>query len=327
MRNSAFAAGADNGSGRGRTRHVPVLVEELMSAIQPRDGGLYADCTFGRGGHALELLRRGGENTRVIALDRDREAVRVGLDLARHDARLSVVHAPFSSLARVAKTCDRQLDAVIFDLGVSSPQIDSADRGFSFRFDGPLDMRMDTGAGESAAEWLAHATQAEIATVLHEYGEERFARRIARALVVARAREAITGTAQLAALVAAAVPARSRRADPGQHPATRSFQAIRIHINQELRELAAGLEQALECLRTGGRLAVVSFHSLEDRQVKRFMRAHARPPLPSRHEPVPHEVAQPRLRLCGKAVRPSDEERARNPRARSAVLRVAEKQA
>lgn len=306
-------------------RHVPVLVDELMRALEPRDGGVYADCTYGRGGHCRALLERGGPRTRVLALDRDPQAVQHAQALARADARLIVVRAPFSRLAAVAGEQGLMFDGVLFDLGISSPQIDEPQRGFSLRGDGPLDMRMDPDAGLSAAEWLAAAGEDEIVRVLREFGDERFARRIAQALVRAREDAPITRTAQLAQIVAGAIPARARRADPGQHPATRTFQAIRIHLNAELEELEQGLEQALACLRPGGRLAVVSFHSLEDRRVKRFMRALSRPPLPSRHEPLPERAAAARLRTCGKAVRAGSAELARNPRARSAVLRVAEK--
>ena len=314
-----------DGTARAPAQHVPVLVDELMAALEPRDHGVYADCTYGRGGHSRELLARGGSGTRVLALDRDPEAVQHGQALAREDARLVVVRSPFSRLAAVAAERDLRFDGVLFDLGISSPQIDEPRRGFSLRGDGPLDMRMDPDAGPSAADWLAVAGEDEIARVLRDYADERFARRIAAALVRARAQAPITHTAQLAAIVAGAIPSRARRADPGQHPATRTFQAIRIHLNSELAELDAGLEQALECLRPGGRLAVVSFHSLEDRRVKRFMRALGRPPMPSRHEPVPLDVPAARLRLRGKAVRASRAELARNPRARSAVLRVAER--
>jgi 16S rRNA (cytosine1402-N4)-methyltransferase len=306
-------------------RHVPVLVEELMRALEPRDGGVYADCTYGRGGHCRALLERGGPRTRVLALDRDPQAVQHAQALAREDARLIVVHAPFSRLAAVAGEQGLMFDGVLFDLGISSPQIDEPQRGFSLRGDGPLDMRMDPDAGLSAAEWLAAAGEDEIERVLREFGDERFARRIARALVRAREDAPITRTAQLAQIVAGAIPARARRADPGQHPATRTFQAIRIHLNAELEELEQGLDQALACLRPGGRLAVVSFHSLEDRRVKRFMRALSRPPRPSRHAPLPEREPAARLRTCGKAVRAGSAELARNPRARSAVLRVAEK--
>jgi 16S rRNA (cytosine1402-N4)-methyltransferase len=305
-------------------RHVPVLVEELMRALEPRDGGVYADCTYGRGGHCRALLERGGPRTRVLALDRDPQAVQHAQALAREDTRLIVVRAPFSRLAAVAGEQGLMFDGVLFDLGISSPQIDQPQRGFSLRGDGPLDMRMDPDAGLSAAEWLAAAGEEEIERVLREFGDERFARRIARALVRARADAPITRTAQLAQIVAGAIPARARRADPGQHPATRTFQAIRIHLNAELEELEQGLDQALACLRPGGRLAVVSFHSLEDRRVKRFMRALSRPPRPSRHAPLPEREPAARLRICGKAVRAGGAELARNPRARSAVLRVAE---
>jgi 16S rRNA (cytosine1402-N4)-methyltransferase len=319
------AVPAESGVRRDSEPHVPVLLEEVMSALQPRDGGTYADCTFGRGGHARALLARGGPRTRVLALDRDPEAVREARALAAHDPRLSVAHARFGDLAQEAAGRGLRFDGVLFDLGVSSPQIDTPQRGFSLRTDGPLDMRMDPGSGPSAAQWLAAAGEGEIAEILREYGEERHARRIAAALVRARAQAPITTTLRLATLVAEAMPGRSRRADPGQHPATRTFQAIRIHVNHELEELDHGLAQALEVLLPGGRLAVISFHSLEDRRVKRFLRHHARPPRPSRHLPLPEESPEPRLVLLGRAVRAGDVEVARNPRARSAVLRVAEK--
>ena len=218
-----------------------------------------------------------------------------------------------------------RFDGILFDLGVSSPQIDDPQRGFSFRFDGPVDMRMDTSRGESAADWLAGAKESEIARVLREFGEERFAGRIARAITAARTESPIVTTSRLAQIVAAAVPARSRRSEPTQHPATRTFQAIRIQVNGELSQLRDGLERAVDCLQPGGRIAVISFHSLEDRIVKRFFRAQSNPPRPSRHLPLPVDAAPPALRLCGKAVRAGEDEVARNPRARSAVLRVAEK--
>ena len=306
-------------------QHVPVLVAELMAAIQPHDSGIFADCTFGRGGHTRALLALGGAAMRVLAVDRDPQAVSEGRKLAAADPRLEVVQAPFSDLFRVASERDMRFDAVYFDLGVSSPQIDTPERGFSFRHDGPLDMRMDPQHGVSAADWLASARADEIAMVLHDFGEERYARRIATYLVEARAVTPIRTTLQLAELVFQAMPGRARHAEPGQHPATRTFQAIRIHINRELHELDAGLGQALESLKSGGRLAVISFHSLEDRRVKRFMRDLANPPMPSRHMPVAAEQPPPRLRLLGKPVRASREELHNNPRSRSAVLRAAVK--
>ncbi len=315
----------EHGVDRDDAHHVPVLLDEVLQALAPREAGVYADCTFGRGGHARALLARLGPGARLLALDRDPDAVSAARVLAAGEPRLEVVHAPFSALAEVAACRGLRFDGVLFDLGVSSPQIDTPARGFSLRGDGPLDMRMDPGAGPSAAEWLAAAPQEEIASVLHTLGEERHARRIAAALVRARDEAPIETTARLAALVAAAMPGRSRRADPGQHPATRTFQAIRMHVNRELDELDRGLEQAVECLVPGGRLAVISFHSLEDRRVKRFMRDLAQPPRPSRHLPLPEDLPAPRLRLLGRAVRASDAEVARNPRARSAVLRSAEK--
>ena len=306
-------------------QHLPVLITELMAAIQPQDAGMYADCTFGRGGHTRALLAHGGAAMHILGMDRDPQAVEEGHKLAAADARFEIVHARFGELARVANERGLLFDAVYFDLGVSSPQLDVAERGFSFRQDGPLDMRMDPSHGISAADWLARASAGEIATVLHEFGEERYSRRIAAYLVDARAQTPITRTVQLAELVFQAMPGRARHAEPGQHPATRTFQGIRIHINRELNELDAGLEQALETLKPGGRLAVISFHSLEDRKVKRFMRDLANPPMPSRHLPVPADLPPPRLRILGKPVRAKSEEVSRNPRARSAVLRAAVK--
>lgn len=294
-----------------------------MEALQLRPDGIYVDATFGRGGHSAGILERIGEGGRVIAIDRDPEAVASGRAMASADPRLRVWHAPFSALAEVvaAAGCGGRLNGVLFDLGVSSPQLDTAARGFSFQREGPLDMRMDTSTGETAAQWLARAEQGEIARVLREYGEERFAGRIAAAIVRRRVLEPLRTTLELAALIAAAVPARER----DKHPATRSFQAIRIHLNRELQELEGALEQALEALASGGRLAVIAFHSLEDRMVKRFIRVHARgddfPP----DLPVPESALHPRLQAVGKAVRADAAEVAANPRARSAVLRVAEK--
>ena len=306
-------------------QHIPVLLNELIAAIQPQQSGSYADCTFGRGGHARALLAECGAAVRLLALDRDPQAVKQGQELAERDPRVEMVYAPFSDLAQVASERALNFDAVYFDLGVSSPQIDTAERGFSFRFDGPLDMRMDPQHGKSAADWLANVGVDDLATVLRDYGEERHARRIARHIVAARSETPITRTSQLAELVFQAMPGRARHAEPGKHPATRTFQAIRIHVNRELIELDAGLQQALECLKPGGRLAVISFHSLEDRRVKRFMRDLSNPPMPSWHLPIAAQLPEPRLRMLGKAVRASKAELVANPRARSAVLRAAVK--
>jgi len=303
--------------------HAPVLVEELVNALAVRQGGTYVDCTFGRGGHALAVLRHAG--TRVLALDRDPDAVEAGRKLAGGQPRLEVVHARFGSLGKVLQDRNLTPDGIYFELGVSSPQLDRAERGFSFLRDGPLDMRMDPGSGEPARDWLGRASGPDIEQALKRYGEERYARRIARAIVRARGEAPIETTAQLVAIIARAMPAAVRRAASEQHPATRSFQAIRMQVNDERRELELGLAQALEALKVGGRLAVISFHSGEDRVVKRFLRDASRPPMPSRHEPVPAELPEPRVRGVSRPISASAGELACNPRARSARLRCAEK--
>ncbi len=301
--------------------HIPVLLDEVLQGLALRDGGVYVDGTFGRGGHSRAILARLGAAGRLIALDRDHQAIRAGEALV--DARFELVHSAFGGLSEVlAERGVSALDGVLLDLGVSSPQLDDAARGFSFMRDAPLDMRMDTGSGESAGEWLARASLEEIERVLRDYGEERFAHAIAKAVVAQRQRQPIATTRQLSALVESAV----RTREPGQHPATRSFQALRIHTNQELEELSLVLPQCVAALKPGGRLAVVSFHSLEDRIVKRFMREAARPDnLPARLPIRARDLPQAELKLVGKAIRASAAEVAANPRARSAVLRVAEK--
>lgn len=302
--------------------HRPVLVDEVVDALAVRPDGAYVDATFGRGGHTRAVLDRLGDDGRVLALDRDPEAV-AAADAIR-DKRITARRAPFSRLAEEARAAGfGAVQGVLFDLGVSSPQLDDARRGFSFRHDAPLDMRMDPESGESAAQWLARASEDEITEVIRSYGEERFARQIAKALVAARSRQPVRTTGELAALVASAVRTRER----GQDPATRTFQALRIHVNQELEELALALPQSVALLAVGGRLAVISFHSLEDRVVKRFMRERAHPEastprgLPVRAADLP----QPELRVVGKPRRASEREVRANPRARSAILRVAEK--
>lgn len=303
--------------------HVPVLVDEALEGLAPSGDGLYVDATFGRGGHTARLLQALGREGRVLALDRDPQAVAAAAVRFPGEVRLEVVHAPFARLREVVRerARGRPVRGVLFDLGVSSPQLDAADRGFSFTRDGPLDMRMDPTTGESAAEWLARASVAEMRDVIAELGEERFARRVAEAIDASRRGTPITRTVQLAAIVEGAV----RTREPGKHPATRSFQALRLHVNDELGQLKAGLEGAFEVLAIGGRLAAISFHSLEDRIVKQFLRRK------SSVDPVyaglPHVPAhaQAAMRLVGRKVRPSDAEVAANPRARSAVLRVAEK--
>ncbi|QCU72718.1 16S rRNA (cytosine(1402)-N(4))-methyltransferase RsmH [Luteimonas yindakuii] len=311
--------GADALSG-----HLPVMVAQVIDGLRVVEDGVYLDGTFGRGGHARRVLERLGTQGRLLLMDKDPEAIAVAGREFGADARVSARQASFASLGGW-DLAQAGVDGILFDLGVSSPQLDVAERGFSFGKDGPLDMRMDPGSGESAAQWLAHADERAIADVLWTYGEERHSRRIARAIVARRAQEPIVRTAQLAELVASVMP----RGKPGGernriHPATRSFQAIRIHINRELADLEAGLDAALEVLRPGGRLAVISFHSLEDRIVKQFVARHARPPASNRRLP---EVAPfvPRLRDLGGAIHAEADEVAANPRARSAVLRVAEK--
>jgi 16S rRNA (cytosine1402-N4)-methyltransferase len=298
-----------------------VLLEEAVDALAVKPDGVYVDATFGRGGHSRLILERLNGQGRLIALDRDPAAVEAGRQIA--DPRLKVIHAAFSDLRAVleAEAVER-VDGVLLDLGVSSPQLDEAQRGFSFRLDAPLDMRMDTSRGQTAAEWLAQASRQQLAEVIKNYGEERFANAVAKAIVAARAGGAIATTRQLAEIVASAV----RTREQGQHPATRSFQAIRIHVNQELEELSLVLPQAVDALDSGGRLAVISFHSLEDRIVKRFLRDAARPPqLPARLPLRAAELPPPRLKLVGKPITPAAAEVAANPRARSAVLRVAER--
>jgi len=303
--------------------HSPVLIEEVLEALQVRADGIYIDATFGRGGHAQAILERLGPAGRLLAIDRDPQAVTAARIRFGGDTRFSIVRGQFSMLARLVeeKGWSGRVDGVMLDLGVSSPQLDEPARGFSFLRDGPLDMRMDPETGESAAQWLNRAAEEDIAAILRQFGEERYARRIARALCRERAVEPIDSTARLAEIVAQAVPTR----EPGKHPATRTFQALRIHINHELEELAAVLPQALSVLRPGGRLAVVSFHSLEDRLVKQFLRIEARgddfPP----DLPVPASALHPRVRLIGRAIHPGAAEIEHNPRARSAVLRVAER--
>jgi 16S rRNA (cytosine1402-N4)-methyltransferase len=299
--------------------HAPVLLEEALAGLAIRPEGQYVDATYGRGGHARALLARLGEGGRLVVVDRDPEAIENARREFGGDSRVRIHHATFDRLVELVG--DASADGVLLDLGVSSPQLDDPARGFSFMRDGPLDMRMDPGSGPSAADFLASATEAEIAAVIAAYGEERFARRIARSIVAAREAAPLVTTGALADLVSAAIPARLR--EPGKHPATRTFQALRIHVNRELELLERGLEAALAVLKAGGRLAVISFHSLEDRRVKRFMRTHALGDPVWRGLPQMPAEAQPRLELVGKAQHAQPEEVARNPRARSAVLRLA----
>jgi 16S rRNA (cytosine1402-N4)-methyltransferase len=300
--------------------HVPVLLEEAVAALNVREGKTYVDGTFGRGGHSAAILAGVGLRGRLLALDQDPAA---HSHRALEDPRLELIHARFSQMQRVlAERAVTRVAGVLLDLGVSSPQLEEAARGFSFAREGPLDMRMDPTRGESAAEWLARADEKDIREVVKTYGEERFAQSVAAAIVAARLREPVRTTRQLAEIVGRAV----RTREPGQHPATRTFQALRIHVNQELAELEVALPQAAGLLEKGGRLAVISFHSLEDRIVKSFIRERSTADRLPKGVPVrAADLPEPELRAIGRAVKPTDAEVRRNPRARSAVLRVAEK--
>ena len=303
--------------------HKTVLLDEAVEAMNIQPDGCYIDGTFGRGGHSAAILQRLGPQGRLLALDRDPQAVRHAHAQFAEEQRFSIYQRAISELQQVTDEAGLtgRVAGLLLDLGVSSPQLDDATRGFSFQHDGPLDMRMDTTRGQSAADWLATADESEIALVLKEYGEERFARRIARAIVAERQLKPILTTGQLAALISKANPSKERK----KHPATRSFQAIRIYINRELDELQACLRQSLKVLAGGARLVVISFHSLEDRIVKRFMKDLASPEKLPKGLPVPESERKPGiLKLVGKAVKPSAAEIEENPRARSAVMRIAE---
>ena len=302
--------------------HKPVLLDEVLHGLAVHPAGTYVDCTFGRGGHAAAILARLGDQGRLVVFDRDPAAISAARARFGGDARVNCIHASFSRVAaEIRKLGVGPVQGILFDLGVSSPQLDNSDRGFSFQHDGLLDMRFDPGSGMAAADWLKRAPEREIAEVLKRFGEERRARRIARAIVQARAEAPLTRTGQLSELVASAAPARERH----KHPATRTFQAIRIHVNAELDELMAALPEAMGILAPGGRLVVISFHSLEDRIVKRFMRDEARGVEGPRALPAAGPLRAPRLKIIVKATRPGAAELASNPRARSAVLRIAEK--
>ena len=302
--------------------HIPVLLHEALDALCIRSDGIYLDCTFGRGGHSRAILASLDEGGRLIGFDRDPSAVAVAQDLAKKDSRFEIVHTAFSELeSALDSIAIARVHGVLMDLGVSSPQLDQAERGFSFQVDGPLDMRMDPTSGQSAADWIARADTDEIADVLWVLGEERFSRRIARAIAEARKVEPIVTTAQLSKIVSDAQP----KKDQNKHPATRTFQAIRLYINEELSEVEQGLEAAVKRLEVGGRLAVISFHSLEDRLVKRALRDASRLPQGDPRMPLPDSVTKPRMRLMGKAIKAGTGELGMNPRARSAVLRVAER--
>jgi len=303
--------------------HTPVLVGEALAALALQAGGYYVDATFGRGGHTSLILQAVGREGRVLAIDRDPQAIASGRERFTDEVRLTLVHASFTDLTTLvpAHADGRPCRGVLFDLGVSSPQLDDASRGFSFRADGPLDMRMDTTHGQPVASWLSRASLDEIREVISTLGEERFARRVAQAIVSARNERPITRTGELVAIVSKAV----RTREPGKHPATRTFQALRMFINDELGQLDRGLSAAEEVLAPGGRLAVISFHSLEDRAVKTFMRRESEVDPVFLDLPEVPPSARPRMKLVGRKARAAQSEVERNPRARSALLRVAEK--
>ncbi len=306
--------------------HISVLLPETIDGLAIKTDGTYIDGTFGRGGHSRQVLSQLGPQGRLFAIDRDPQAIAAAEQFA-DDPRFHISHCAFAQIAQVAaeQQIIGQVDGILLDLGVSSPQLDDAERGFSFMRDGPLDMRMDPTSGISAAEWLAKADVEDITFVLREYGEEKFAWKIANAIVNTRETAPLTRTSQLAALISATAPKSFKEK---KHPATRSFQAIRIYINSELEQVNQALAAALQVLKPGGRLAVISFHSLEDRLVKQFMRKHSKPaPIP-KGLPLTDAQLQQKLdlKLIGKAIMPSEQELAVNPRARSAVLRIAERQ-
>ena len=307
--------------------HVPVLLEEAANALNIKADGIYVDATFGRGGHSRLILSQLGESGRLIAFDKDPSAISAARSI--QNERFQAIHSSYTQIRIALEALDvSQIDGILLDLGVSSVQLDEASRGFSFRHDGPLDMRMDSSQGKTAAEWLATVTETELKEVIRNYGEERYAGQIASAIVVTQKRRPIVTTFQLAEIVAAVVRKFGHR-DGRQHPATRTFQAIRIHLNRELEELSATLPQCVELLNAKGRLVVISFHSLEDRIVKRFIRRQAETDTLPRKLPVRDEESRMHsrqtLQIIGKKIRPGENEIAVNPRARSAVMRVAEK--
>lgn len=304
-------------------QHQPVLLTEVLDNLSIKSDGIYVDATFGRGGHAQAILSRLGPNGRLLAMDKDPEAIAYAYQHFANDKRFSIRHGSFKELATFlhAEGVHQKVDGILFDLGVSSPQLDKPDRGFSFLREGLLDMRMDSSKGLNAAAWLQKISEQELATALWEYGEEKFSRRIARAIIAARKEKLIETTRELAEIIAAAHPAWEK----GKHPATRSFQAIRIVINQELDDLSEGLTQSLEELKVGGRLLVISFHSLEDRIVKNYIQNQERGAVFPVGLPIKAADIKPRLKKVGRPIKPNAQEIVINPRARSAVLRIAEK--
>lgn len=303
--------------------HQSVLLAEVIENLAIKPEGVYIDATFGRGGHAQMILAKLGPKGRLLAMDKDPEAIAYARQHFSHDERFTIQHGTFANLANVVakQNLIGKISGILFDLGVSSPQLDDPDRGFSFKRAGKLDMRMDCSRGMDAATWIAKVDEKELADVLWKYGEERFSRRIARSIVAIRQQTPITTTAQLAEIIAKAIPTWQK----GKHPATRSFQAIRIAVNQELEDLERGLAQAMEVLSVGGRLLVISFHSLEDRLVKHFMQHQERGEELPAGLPIKQAEIEVRFKRLGRVIKPSDKEIAVNPRARSAILRIGEK--
>lgn len=301
--------------------HYSVLLEESVSALVWQPSGVYLDGTFGRGGHSQKILASLKENGRLIATDKDPRAIEVGRELEKEDERFKIVHASFAELKKARSEAGEGFDGILLDLGVSSPQLDEAERGFSFMRDGPLDMRMDSSCGESAADWVNNHSEQDMIKAFRDYGEERFAKRIARAIVERRSSQLFSRTLDLAEVVKAANP----KWEKDKHPATRVFQAIRISVNNELGDLELFLDQALESLKPSGRLVIISFHSLEDRIVKRFLKKAARGQEFPKGLPVTADMMQPDLKIIGKALKASADEVKTNVRSRSAVMRVAQK--
>ena len=302
--------------------HISVLLKEAIDGLAIKPDGMYIDATFGRGGHSQAILDRLGPKGRLLAIDKDAQAIAFGRERFAHDPRMTFLQTSFANIREAAfELFNKPVDGVLLDLGVSSPQLDDPNRGFSFRADGPLDMRMDRTQGQTAADWINQADEKEIAQIVWEFGEERFSRRIAKAIITARAEASVLRTQQLANIVAKAVPIHEKH----KHPATRTFQAIRIFINQELQDIRKALEGALDALSIGGRLVVISFHSLEDRIVKQFMNTQAKGEEILRSLPLSEEQLGIRLRLVSKAIKPSTRELAENIRARSAILRIGER--
>ena len=316
-----IVGGVTVGEVREGLPHTTVLLHEAVAALTIKPDGTYVDGTFGRGGHSALILEQLNSNGKLLALDKDPAAV-ASANTWR-DARFQVIHSGFAQLASVLRErAIKKVDGILLDLGMSSPQLDDQQRGFSFRFDAPLDMRMDNSSGPTAAQWLATVDEDFLKEVIRDYGEERFAAQIARALVAARQEQPVATTRQLSEIVARAV----RTREPGKNPATRTFQALRIYLNQELEEIARVLPQCVECLKPKGRIVAISFHSLEDRMVKRFLRDMAQGDKLPRNLPIrAAEIAKGKLKLIGRAIRAAAQEVAINPRARSAVMRVAER--